>query len=78
VSAYTTDFLRIMLPRSDPPISIRRRLLEDEDRKDFVLSGLELRIRLPEFFNNRYDGLMGKLSPYLPISTSYIYPYIFK
>jgi hypothetical protein len=65
-SVYTTDFLRIMLPRSDPPISVRTRLLEDENRRDFVLSGLELRIRLPEFFNDRYDGLMEKLSPHLP------------
>jgi hypothetical protein len=65
-SVYTTDFLRIILPRSDPPISVRMRLLEDDDRKDFVLSGLVLRMRLPEFLNDRYDGLMEKLSPHLP------------
>jgi hypothetical protein len=65
-SVYTTDFLRTMLPRSDPPISVRRRLLEDEDRKDFVLSGLELRRRLPEYLNDRYNCLLEKLSPHLP------------
>jgi hypothetical protein len=63
---YTKKFLRIMLPRSDPPIRIRTCLLQDEERKDFVLNGLELRIKLPAFFKNRYDDLMEKLSPYLP------------
>jgi hypothetical protein len=50
---YTTDFLRVMLPRSDPPPDVRTRLLQDETQKDIVLSGLELRKKVVKFHKSR-------------------------
>jgi hypothetical protein len=65
-SVYTTNFLRVMLPRSDPPPDIRTRLLQDESQKDIVLSGLELRKKLSEFLKDRRQtNLMGALD-FLP------------
>jgi hypothetical protein len=58
------SFLMTMLPRSDPPREIRDSLL-DSDHSDLVLSGIELRRRLPEFLKERAGGLSDALS-FLP------------
>jgi hypothetical protein len=61
-SVYTTEFLEIMLPRSDPPDDIRKQLINDEKHKDLVHRGLELRTKLRE----RPSGLMKVLEEALP------------
>jgi hypothetical protein len=52
--------------RSDPSFLICTILLQNEDQKDLVLRGLELRKRLPEYFRDRHDVLVKALPSFVP------------